>query len=171
MLRASATTFTIRREHACPPDMRVIYPVDMADSPVNREAWAAVVQKLLDEEAKGNKSALARMVGVEYQTIRRWLKAEVDVKEESVRSVARALNLRPMDLLVEVGYYVVGDVTHAAPEQVADEEALQLIDDADVTPSVKRELRKWVMAQRAEHERQRASAIQQMLELNRRRTA
>lgn len=172
-LRAPATTIVLRTVPSAPQDMRVTYPLLMADRPINRQAWADLVQKLVDEEAGGNKSEFGRRVDVQYQTIRRWLNAQNDVSEESVRGVARALNLRPMDLLVQVGYYDHGDlpaeVVEAEPD--GDEEAITLIDEAKVTPAVKRDLKQWLDDQRAEDARRRVADLKRMLARETRRTA
>lgn len=175
-LRAPATTFVLRTVPSVQQDTRVTYPLLMADRPIDRQAWAALVQQLVDEEAKGNKSEFGRMVKVTFQTVTRWLKAENDVKEESVRSVARALNLRPMDLLVQVGYYDQGDLSTdgeliAPSKDASDDEAIAAITDAPLTPAVKRELKKWLADRRAEDARRRLADLRALLERETRRTA
>lgn len=77
----------------------------MADRPIDRRAWAALVSELIETEARGKKAAFARLVGVDPKTIAHWLAGTVDVSEASVRRVATALGRPTLDLLVEVGYY------------------------------------------------------------------
>jgi hypothetical protein len=84
------------------------------------------------------------LVGVNYKTVGRWLNSSVDVSEESVRAVARALSIAPMDLLTRVGYYSAADLQlPQAPtraEIVADP-AIQAIESSEVPPRVKAKMR------------------------------
>lgn len=110
---------------------------------VNRQAWAALVARLVDEEAKGNKSRFARLVDVEYKTINRWIRGEVDVSEESVRKVARGLGRSPIKLLIEAGYYSPEDLAEVRPLPPPDEDmdpVLLAIHDAAIPPHKKVEL-------------------------------
>jgi transcriptional regulator with XRE-family HTH domain len=69
------------------------------------------VGDLIARETRGKKLPFARKIGVDPRTVDRWLRQEVDVKEESVRAVAGALDLRAIDLLVQVGVYKQADIT------------------------------------------------------------
>ena len=148
-----------RREHLrpCPPltlalrtltplrrDTNVHYAGDVARRRINREAWAAEVGRLINEEAGGNRSRFSVLVGFNYKTVGRWLNSSVDVSEESVRAVARALSIAPMDLLTRVGYYSAADLQlPQAPtraEIVADP-AIQAIESSEVPPRVKAKMR------------------------------
>jgi hypothetical protein len=136
----------------------------VARAKVDREAWAHEVARLIQEEAKGNKSAFARMVGVaSVKTIDRWLARSVDVSEESVRMVARQLNLPIADLLVKVGLLLPEDLQGSGTAIDSDAEAIRVIEEADIPPSLKRQLIKHLREQREEHERQRLAEVQRTL--------
>lgn len=81
-----------------------------ADGSVDRDAWAKLVGELMARETRGKKLPFARKIGVDATTVSRWLRQEVAVKEESVRAVAAALDLRAIDLLVQVGVYKPADL-------------------------------------------------------------
>lgn len=118
--------------------MHVRYSGAVSTRNVDRAAWAAVVARLINEEAGGNKTRFAQLVGTTYKTINRWLNSEVDVSEGSVRAVAEALHVSPVELLVKAGYYTEADLT--APQPAAhdeDDEALQLILESDHPPRMK----------------------------------
>jgi len=157
---------------ASQPDMDVPYPLAVSERKVDREAWAHEIARLIQEEAAGNKSAFARRIGLGVRSIDRWLAREVNVSEESVRNVCRALNLPPMPMLVRVGYYQQVETGPGPAELLAeDEAALRLIDEADdaeIPPSLKRQLRLHVLEQRALHEQQRLAEVQRMIDLARR---
>lgn len=140
----------------------------MAERRVDRTEWAAVVADLLQRETKGNKSALARLVGVKAGiTIDRWIKGTVDVTDENVRAVARVAGMNPVDLLVRVGYYDADEVNQAPAVALtaADERAIQIIEGSDASPALKRKLVKHVHDMRAEHERLRAAEVERMLDV------
>lgn len=173
---ALAQTLELRRVSDQPSDTCVIYAVPVAgrEREINREEWSRVVLELLEAEAGGNRTRLAELIGVDYQTIRRWIIGKNAVSEESVRQVARAFKLSAIDLLVRVGYYQPGELI-SAPEPVdaADDDLLTEIDAAKVPPSVKRELRQYVEDQRVAFEKQLAENVRWRLaaEQRNRRTA
>lgn len=137
-------------------------------SSVDREAWAKEVQSLLGAETGGNLTAFARLVGTNRRTVNRWLGQDVDVREESVRQVARALNLPVGDLLVKVGWLDPGDLTiqtATANPPREDAEAIQAVQASDVKPAVRRKLLAHLRAAREQHEKQRLADIQRMLGL------
>ena len=109
------TVFVIRHEHPrqgpLDRDTRVPYPVGVAVrvSEIDRAEWSRVILELLGTEADGNRTELARLIGVDYQTIRRWIAGAHSVSEENVRTVARAFKLNTTNLLVRVGYYKADD--------------------------------------------------------------
>ncbi|WP_431976131.1 hypothetical protein [Micromonospora haikouensis] len=121
-----------------------------ADGSIDRKAWARVVTDLIAQEtgtpAKpgGNKSRFAELVGVTYKTVLRWTQAASDVSEESVRQVARALHISPLELLVRVGYYTDADLDAATKNKpVAIDQAdpaLRVILEADVPPRVQQRM-------------------------------
>lgn len=159
-------------------DMLVTYPQDVAAPRINRETWAAFMSKLLAEEAGGNRTHLAQLLGVNRRTVVRWLDQETDVSEENVRQVARHLRLPAHTLLLEVGFYTADELTSTAAgsslDQVADEDepALALIREANLTPAQKRDLRARVEQMRVKHAEERASAIRDLLDFySARRTA
>lgn len=144
---------------------RVIYPVTVADPRIDREAWARLLAELIQQETGGNQTHFSIAVGVDRKTVSRWLKAEVDVSEDKVRAVARALGVPVAELLVKVGYYQAGEmpdepVRPAAPEE---DPAVQVILASDAPPSLKRELVAYLREQRAEQERQRIEEARRLL--------
>ncbi|MFE7870016.1 hypothetical protein ACFUYE_06665 [Micromonospora humida] len=133
----------------------------MADGSIDREAWARVVSDLIAQETgtqakpQGNKSAFAQLVGVTYKTVLRWTQAASDVSEDSVRQVARALHISPLELLVRVGYYT-GDDLNAAMQAAGPttridqaDPALQVILESDVPPRVQQRMIQRLEALRA----------------------
>ncbi|WP_091086252.1 helix-turn-helix domain-containing protein [Micromonospora nigra] len=114
----------------------------MAERTVDREAWAAVVTQLIRDEANGNTSAFAKLVGVTYKTVRRWLTKTTDVSDDSLRQVARALHIKPADLLVRVGLYDAAEIATASatPQIAADDPAMRVILEADVPPRVQQRM-------------------------------
>lgn len=154
--------------------MHVAYPLAVSERKVDRDAWAHEITLLIEQEAKGNKSAFARRAGIaSVRNIDRWLAREVNVSEESVRQVARALNLPVLELLIKVGYYRAEELPDIPTPQLlaGDEEAERvaaLADEFGAPPSLKRELLDHLAKQRAEHERQRLAEIERMLEIARR---
>jgi transcriptional regulator with XRE-family HTH domain len=148
-------------------DTHVVYPQGVSEPKVDREAWATVVARLINEEAAGNKSAFARLIGVaSVKTVDRWLARSVNVSEESVRQVARALRLPVTDLLVLVGLLHPDDLTARPAAAVGeDEAAIRLIQQSDAPPALKRELIDHLLEQRAQHEQQRLAEAERMLEL------
>lgn len=154
---------------ASQPDIHVRYPLAVSERKVDREAWAHTLARLIQEEAGGNKSAFSRRVGIGVRSIDRWLARQVNVSEESVRDVCRALNLPPMPMLVQLGYYQEGETGPGPAELLAeDEAALRLIDESEVPPSLKRQLREHVLEERARHEQQRLAEVQRMIDVARR---
>src|SRR5215207_4380828 len=177
-INAQATTLTLRRETGGPSlsahDMRVIYPQPMGGGParaIDREQWSRVIVELLETEAGGNRTRLAEMIGVKYLTIKRWIDGTHSVSEENVRALARAFKLSAIDLLIRVGYYRPDELAYEVgpPEvvPVADKPAA-IIDAADVSPSVKRELREYVAKKRSEYEEAITKDVIRWIELERR---
>ena len=136
------------------PGVHVGYSHGVAERRIDRDAWAGLVGKLVTGKSRGNKSAFARTVGVTARTLDRWLAAEVDVSEASVRAVARAFDLDAMELLVGVGYYRAEEVMATERrEPDPDDEAMRLIIDSDFPPRIKMR-----MIQRLEELRERDRA-------------
>ncbi|MEV4197068.1 hypothetical protein [Micromonospora globbae] len=138
----------------------------MAEGSIDREAWAKVISQLIAQETgtpakpDGNKSRFAELIGVTYKTVLRWTQQASDVSEDSVRQVARALHISPLELLVRVGYYTDDDVSAVArPATPAgidkDDPALRVILEADVPPRVQqRMIQRLQEMRRREAERQ-----------------
>lgn len=140
----------------------------MADRKVDRQAWAAEIARLVQEEADGNKSAFARMVGLKsVKTIDRWLAGSVEVSQANILLVCRALQLEPLPMLEKMGLIDPAEFHRydrfAAPQ--ADQRALDVITTADIPPRLKRQLLDHLEAQRAEHERQRLAEVERMIDL------
>lgn len=108
------------------------YDAPMGSRRINREAWATIVEDLVFRHCRGKKAPFARIVGVAPRTVDRWLRAEVDVSEASVREVARALGIPAVDLLVAAGYFDARDLA-----DVQGDPALQMIYESDLPDHVK----------------------------------
>ncbi len=144
-------------------DTNVRYAGDMSARRINREAWAAEVQQLITEETAGNRSRFAVLVGMSYKTVGRWLDCSVDVSEDSVRQVARALGINALDLLIRVGYYQPSDIQPAAPPvaaEVADDPALSAILETDLPPRYKARMIQRLTELRAEQRRREVDEVQ-----------
>jgi hypothetical protein len=116
---------------------RVGYDPGMGPRRIDRNAWATVIGGLVTTRARGNKSAFARQVGYTTRTIDRWLAAEVDVSESSVRQVAERMGRNPIELLVTVGYYRPDEVgiVPPPPPVIQEDPVIQLIQaDPQWTP-------------------------------------
>lgn len=103
---------------------------------VNRAAWAEVVQELLDDRCKGNKSAFARLViidgrAINPRTVYAWLDQAVAVRESSVRAVASGFGLNAIDLLIRVGFYTLEQMPTRPTREEMDEERRRVIEDPD----------------------------------------
>lgn len=122
----------------------------MADRPIDRKAWGKLVAGLIANECGGRKAAFARRAGVDPKTIAHWLAGNVDVSESSLRRVAEAFGRRPMDLLVEVGYYRADEVGErpAEPAQPPDPE-LDRIRRSNLSPAAKARLIQRITERRA----------------------
>lgn len=169
-IRAQATTFILRHETASPAaqghDTDVIYPQPMGGEAreIDRQEWSRVIRDLLETEAGGNRTRLAELIGVKYLTIKRWIDGTHSVSEESVRLVARAFKLSPIDLLIRVGYYRAGDMQSIPdPPNTEDDELSALIEQANVTPSVKRELHAYVADRRQRYEEALRADVERLL--------
>jgi DNA-binding transcriptional regulator YdaS (Cro superfamily) len=99
----------------------------VTDGRIDRDAWAELMAALIESETRGKKAAFSRLIGVNTRTLDRWLAREVDVSEESVRSVARATNRPAMDLLIKVGYYRQDEVPGAASGEHMDPDVLIIL--------------------------------------------
>jgi len=168
---AGPNVFVIRRETSSPvpleADTRVPYPVGVAVrvSEIDRAEWARVILELLETEANGNRTELARLIGVDYQTIRRWIAGTHKVSEENVRTVARAFKLNTTDLLVRVGYYQADEmpVQPDRREPEPGDEVSDLVKKAKLRPSVKRELYELIAERRRASEQQIMAEIQRLI--------
>jgi DNA-binding transcriptional regulator YdaS (Cro superfamily) len=148
---------------------------------INRQAWADEVQRLIRVHARGNQTQFAAMVGVTARTVHRWLNQQAAVSEESVRSVAEAVGVSAMELLVRIGYYTSQEAQavdasrlHAdvpPPEiPMEDEESIRLIMESDAPADVKDELVREIRRLQQQHEAERVSFAQRLLDVARRVT-
>ncbi len=152
-------------------DMRVLYPGEVATPKIDRSAWAAVVAALIDQESGGNQTHFGLAVGVDRKTVARWLAGTVDVSEEKVRAVARALGQPARDLLVRVGYYQADELpAEDVPTPAETDAAIELVRNSNLSLSAKRELISHLMAQREEYRRQQLAEAQRLIELAGRRS-
>lgn len=136
---------------------------------VNRDAWATVVQRILDEECKGNKSAFARRVivdgrAINPRTVYAWLSGEMAASEKSVRAVAEGFSLNPIELLVEVGVYTPDQMLRIRHEEM-DEERQAVIDD----PGFDDVQREYILKELDRMEEEDEAAIAVLRERDRRR--
>lgn len=141
-----ALTFTLRATVPVGSGAHARYAVGVGEGKIDRAAWADLMTDLIRSETSGKKAPFARLIGVDTRTLDRWLRREVDVREESVRAVARNLDRRPMDLLVRVGYYQLNDVSPPAPVDPREDPVIQAIlgnrrlNENEKTMLVKREI-------------------------------
>jgi hypothetical protein len=157
----------VRRGWRLRPEAHFRYDLAMSGK-VDRAAWAGVVQRLLDEECAGNKSAFARRVVVDERainprTVYAWLGGTMAVSEASVRAVAEGFGLNPLELLVEVGVYTPDQLPRTTPEQFDAERRLVL--DSNLANDVKARILQELDRMEAEDE----AAIEQLREKDRRR--
>lgn len=149
--------------------MRVGYAPDVSERRIDRDAWADEIKSLIATEAGGNKTRFGKMIDLSVKSIDRWLDREVDVREENVRRVCRALQIPVQDMLLKVGYYQPADFEQAAVDQTTeDDRAATLIRDSDLSPAAKRQLLAHLAEQREAHEQQRLADAERMIELFRR---
>lgn len=135
-----AITLRSRGSRPLRTDMRVRYAEGVAARSVDRQAWANTVSNLIEQETRGNKTRFANLVGVSYKTVLRWLAEESDVSEESVRQVARAIGVPPMQLLVRVGFYAADELAATEPAAAAEDPALREILESDLPTHRKQRL-------------------------------
>lgn len=120
--------FTLRVAPPIGSGSHARYPLGVtADGGIDREAWAQVVARLIRAETNGKIAPFARKVGFDARTVDRWLRQDVAVTEESIRKVARALGLPPIELLVQVGYYRADEITQPAVPDPRDDVIVQQI--------------------------------------------
>jgi hypothetical protein len=112
-----------------------------ADGSINRDAWADLIRHLRQERAKGKTAPFARLISVDPRTVDRWLRCEVNVREDSVRALARALELNPVDLLVQVGYYEPAELSPPTyPDPRKDKVIQMILADPRLTEDQREEL-------------------------------
>lgn len=131
---------------------RVGYSAAMSTRRIDRDAWATLVRSLIVATSRGNKSAFARKVGVTTRTLDRWLDAQVDVSEQSVRAVAEGLGKSPLEMLVAVGYYTTQDVQAIAANLAAipvDEELEAVRTDPRIPDDLKTRMIRLILDRRA----------------------
>lgn len=123
-----ALSFTLKAHAAIGSGTHARYPLLVAaDGSINREAWAELIGHLRQERAKGKTATFARLIRVDPRTVDRWLRCEVNVKEESVRALARALEINAVDLLVQVGYYEPAELSPPTYPDPRKDKVIQMI--------------------------------------------
>lgn len=137
-----ALSFTLRSSGPIGSGAHARYSLVVTeDGSVDRDAWAQLAAELIQRETRGKKVPFARLIGVDPRTVDRWLRREVEVKEESVRSVARKLNLQAVDLLVKVGYYRAGElIPPTYPDPGEDPVIKQIMTDPRLTDDERADL-------------------------------
>jgi len=143
----------------------------MAEPRIDRAAWAALVSQLIATESPGNQTRFGQLIGVDRKTVRRWLAGEVDVSEEKVRAVARALHVSARDLLIQVGYYQADELP--APDRVdappADpQDPIEMVRQSDLSPTGKRELIEYLTEQRRRQIEEAQLEVKRLIDLARR---
>lgn len=126
-------------------ETRFQYDRFVAREAVDRAEWAKVVQELLDSEARppaveggkprthGAKTKFAAKVGLKTtRTIDTWLVKQVKVSEASVKAVADAYGINPMDLMIRVGYYSASEMPSRPLDDVIDDEIQAVLDDPEL---------------------------------------
>jgi transcriptional regulator with XRE-family HTH domain len=149
--------------------MHVLYPVEVGEPKIDRTAWAALVASLIQQESGGNQTHFGHAVGVDRKTVARWLAGTVDVSEEKVRAVARALGIEARGLLIQVGYYSADELPMAESRVADADTAIELVRSSDLSLSAKRQLIDHLMAQREEYLRQQVAEAQRLIDLARHR--
>jgi transcriptional regulator with XRE-family HTH domain len=146
---ATPVVLTHRMVRQTDRDTRVLYPDAVATPRIDRDAWASLVATLIEQESGGNQTQFGAAVGVDRKTVARWLAGTVDVSEEKVRSVARALGLAARDLLVQVGYYSADELlTDETATKTSPDDPIDLVRNSDLSLSAKRELIEYLIEQR-----------------------
>lgn len=161
---ASPVLVSMRERNA---GSRSLYHQDVADRPIDREAWAALIGALIDSETKGKKATFARLVGVDPKTIGHWLAGAVDVSEQSVRRVATATGRPPMDLLVAVGYYRQEEVSRPTPTESEAEidEVIELVaTDDKLSPRAKKQIIDLILARRDRERAAERDEVQRLID-------
>lgn len=137
---------------------------------VNLGEWARVVQEVIDREAEvrsyGSKTRAASRIGVNVRTLDTWLLKKVRVKEDSVRAVAAAYDMNPIELLVRVGYYSVRDVPLREPTEEDDPEIRKVL-ELDIDDATKCVLIDRITMMRAADRERRMEQIDWMVEQQR----
>ena len=137
-------------------------------APIDRAAWAAVVSRLIAENG-GNKTAFAEAIGVDRKTVTRWTQGTVDVSEESVRQVARAVGVPVGELLTVIGLYEADELVEAgqrATTAISDEDAaIRLVRASDLSLTAKKQLIEMLQERRREHERAREAEAERLITL------
>lgn len=125
----------------------------------------------MQQESEGNQTHFGAIVGVDRKTVGRWLAATVDVSEEKVRAVARALGIPAASLLVQVGYYSRDEMPplEELPPLANPNAAIEMVRDSDLPPSEKRKLIAHITAQDEAHRRQQMEETGRLIDMARRR--
>ncbi|WP_051167606.1 hypothetical protein [Actinoplanes sp. N902-109] len=140
----------------------------MSDRTVDRAAWADLIAELVQTHARGKNAPFARLIGRDPKTVMRWREGRNDVSEESVRAVARALDLPAAQLLVRVGYYRPDEFGPQDINPLDDDELRAIAQRDDLDEDLKMEIIEVVKSRREEDRRRRESEVAAMINLARR---
>jgi transcriptional regulator with XRE-family HTH domain len=149
------------------PDTRVRYALPVAARNTDRAAWAAEVARLINEEANGNKSEFARLVGTTYKTVTRWLNSQVDVDVASIFQIAEKLHRNPVPMLVKVGYLSSEHAPPPAVEPVDVDPVIDAVLNSDLPNRKKYALIERINAQRAQQQERELADVQWMIDQQR----
>jgi transcriptional regulator with XRE-family HTH domain len=142
-----------------------------ADRPIDRAAWAELINELIRTETAGRKATFARLVGVDPKTISHWLAGTVDVAEASVRRVADALGRTPADMLIRVGYYRADEFSSTRDEEPAErDEEVEEIMRSNLPIAIKRDLLQVLAEERKRDKERRQENMRRLIQAQRRRT-
>lgn len=155
---------TLRATPRLYPDMRVRYSLPMAARDTDRAAWAAEVARLIHEEAAGNKSEFARLVGITYKTVNRWLSSQVDVDVASIFQIAEKLHRNPVPMLVKVGHLSSEYAPQPAAEPTDGDPVIDAILESDLPNRKKYALIQRINAQRAQQAEREWADVQWLIE-------
>ncbi len=166
----------IRSNRQVCTETRFQYDHLVAGGVVDRAEWARVVQDLLAVEAQpaleggkarvhGAKTRFATRVGIKTpRTVDTWLDKQVDVKESSVRAVAAAYGINPIELLIRVGFFTADEVP--APAIPAEDAwIVELVAGYDFSAAKKRQLTAVLLEQERRERGERLRRLREQIEV------
>lgn len=145
---------------------RSLYHQGVAERRIDRDAWARLLADLINVESRGKKATFARLVGVDPKSINLWLNQGVDVSEDSVRRIARALGRAPRDMLIQVGYYSSAELGQPPdqPDPVEPDPVIAAIRQSPLPNRKKQALIQRIYAQREQQREREMADVQWLIE-------